>query len=233
MIGSLDALFAATALFVGGHFMLSSMPVRLALINKMGETRFLAYYSILMVVVFAWMVLAYIRAPIDPLWQTPDALLWLPAIVMPVALFLIVCGLTSPSPTLAGTNPDEPGRDLTRGIIRITRHPFLNGMSVWSAAHLIVNGDTRAVILFAGLLILSVVGMWRIDKRREFLFGADWGPVLLTTSLVPFGAILSKRTRFDWAGIGWWRLFLTIAIYLALVWLHPFVLGEAAWPGLG
>ena len=67
MTGSLDMLFAATALFVGGHFMLSSVPVRLALINKIGETRFLAYYSVLMVAVFAWMILAYIRAPIDPL----------------------------------------------------------------------------------------------------------------------------------------------------------------------
>ena len=233
MIGSLDALFAATALFVGGHFMLSSAPVRLALIQRLGETRFLAYYSILMVVVFAWMILAYIRAPIDPLWKTPDVLLWLPAIVMPLALFLIICGVTTPSPTIAGTAPDDPGRDLTRGIIRITRHPFLNGMSLWSAAHLVVNGDTRAVILFAGMLILSVFGMWRIDKRREFLYGADWGPILLTTSLVPFGALLSKRTSFDWAGIGWWRLLLTVAIYLGLVWLHPFVLGEAAWPGLG
>lgn len=233
MIGSLDALFAATALFVGGHFMLSSMPVRLALINKVGETRFLAYYSVSMVLVFAWMILAYIRAPIDILWNTPDALLWLPAIVMPPALFLIVCGVTTPSPTIAGTSPDDPGRELTRGIIRITRHPFLNGMSLWAAAHLIVNGDTRAVILFAGLLILSVFGMYRIDKRREFLYGADWGPILLTTSLVPFGAILARRTSFDWAGIGWWRLLLSVAVYLGLVALHPFVLGAAAWPGLG
>tara|TARA_R110002110_G_scaffold415612_2_gene651726 strand:+ start:184235 stop:184936 length:702 start_codon:yes stop_codon:yes gene_type:complete len=232
MIGSLDVLFAATALFVGGHFMLSSMPVRLALIEKLGETRFLAYYSILMVAVFVWMVLAFIGAPIETLWETPDGLLWLPAIAMPLALFLIVCGATTPSPTIAGTTPDEPGRDLTRGIIRITRHPFLNGMSLWAAAHLVVVGDTRAVILFAGFLILSVVGMFRIDKRREFLFGADWGPIMLTTSLIPFGAILSKRTSFDWPGIGWWRLLLTIAIYLGLVWLHPFVLGEAAWPGL-
>lgn len=233
MIGSLDALFAATALFVGGHFMLSSMPVRLALIDKLGETRFLAWYSVLMVLVFAWMVLAYIRAPVDILWETPDALLWLPALVMPLAIFLIVGAVTTPSPTIAGSGPSQTGLDLTRGIIRITRHPFLNAMSLWAAVHLVVNGDTRAVILFAGLLILSVVGMFRIDKRREFLHGSDWGPVLLTTSLVPFGAILSKRTRMDWAGIGWWRLLLSVAIYLALVGLHPFILGAAAWPGLG
>ena len=165
MVGSLDALFTATVLFVGGHFLLSSMPIRLVLIQRLGETRFLAGYSIAMLVVFAWMILAYSRAPADPLWQTPGALLWLPAVAMPAALFLIVCGLTTPSPTIAGAAPAQTGRDLTRGIIRITRHPFLNGMSLWAAAHLIVNGDTRAVILFAGILILSVYGMFRIDKR--------------------------------------------------------------------
>ena len=99
---------------------------------------------------------------------------------------------------------------------------------------LVGPGSQRgAAGLFAGLLILSVVGMFRIDRRREYLYGAAWGPVLLTTSLVPFGAVLSKRTSFDWAGIGWWRLSLSVAIYLGLVWLHPFVLGVSAWPGLG
>ena len=233
MIGSLDALFAATTLFVGGHFLLSSVPVRLALIERMGETRYLGWYSVAMLAVFVWVILAFVTGPIETLWVPPASLRWVPAVVMPLAIFLIVCGITTPSPTIAGSGPSETGRDLTRGIIRITRHPFLNGMSLWAITHLLANGDTRAVILFAGMLILSVVGMFRIDRRREYLFGADWGPIMLTTSVVPFGAIVAKRAQMDWAGIGWWRLLLSVAIYLGLVWAHPFVLGEAAWPGLG
>lgn len=233
MIDSLNALFASTVLFVVGHFALSSQPVRMALVGKLGETRFLTAYSALMVIIFVWMILAYINAPIDIIWRTPPALLWLPAVTMPIAVFLIVCGLSTPSPTLAGTKLDEPGPDLTRGIMRVTRHPFLNGMSLWALVHLIVNGDSRSVILFAGMLILSAGGMWHIDKRREFHYGADWGPVMLTTSAVPFGALLTRRTTMDWAGIGWWRVLLSIAIYLALVAAHPFVMGAPAWPGLG
>ena len=205
----------------------------MALVGKLGETRFLTAYSALMVIIFVWMILAYINAPIDIVWRTPPALLWLPAVTMPIAVFLIVCGLSTPSPTLAGTKLDEPGPDLTRGIMRVTRHPFLNGMSLWALVHLIVNGDSRSVILFAGMLILSAGGMWHIDKRREFHYGADWGPVMLTTSAVPFGALLTRRTTMDWAGIGWWRVLLSIAIYLALVAAHPFVMGAPAWPGLG
>jgi uncharacterized membrane protein len=232
MTGSLDALFAATVLFVGGHFALSSQPIRLALINRLGETRFLTAYSLVMLVVFAWMAAAFVDAPADPLWDTPPAFLWLPAAVMPVALFLIVAGLTTPSPTLAGAKLDDPGRDLTRGIMRVTRHPFLNGMALWALVHLVVNGDTRSVVLFAGLLILSVGGMWHIDKRREFLYGADWGPILMSTSAVPFAAILSGRARFDGKGIGPWRVLAALVVYLALIWLHPIVPGVSAWPGL-
>jgi uncharacterized membrane protein len=233
MIGTLNALFAATVLFVVGHFALSSQPLRLALVGKLGETRFLTAYSAVMMVIFVWMIMAYINAPADILWHTPGIWLWLPAITMPLAIFLMVCGLTTPSPTLAGTKLDEPGPDLTRGIMRITRHPFLNGISLWATVHLIVNGDSRSIILFAGMLILSVGGMWHIDKRREFHYGADWGPVMLTTSAVPFVAIVTRRTTMDWAEIGWWRVLLSFAIYLALVAAHPFVIGEPAWPGVG
>jgi len=233
IIDTLNALFAATVLFVAGHFVLSSQPVRLALVGKLGETRFLTLYSIAMLAVFAWMIFAFVQAPADPVWTTPTALLWLPAAAMPIAIFLIVCGLSTPSPTLAGTKLDEPGPDLTRGIMRVTRHPFLNGMSLWALVHLISNGDTRSIILFAGMLVLTIGGMWHIDKRREYHYGANWGPVMLTTSAVPLVALLAKRTSMDWAGIGWWRLLLSAAIYLALVAAHPFILGEPAWPGLG
>jgi uncharacterized membrane protein len=109
MIGSLDALFAATTLFVGGHFLLSSVPVRLALIEHMGETRYLGWYSVAMLAVFGWMILAFITAPIETPWLTPASLRWVTALVMPLAIFLIVCGITTPSPTIAGSARPRPG----------------------------------------------------------------------------------------------------------------------------
>ena len=63
MTGSLNELFAATVLLVGGHFALSSLPMRTALLGKLGETRFLTAYSAAMTVVFIWMILAFIDAP--------------------------------------------------------------------------------------------------------------------------------------------------------------------------
>jgi uncharacterized membrane protein len=152
---------------------------------------------------------------------------------MPFALFLIVYRLTTANPTLAGTKMDDPGRDHTRGIMRVTRQPFLNEVILWAILQLLSNGETRSVVLFAEMLILSAGGIWHIDKRREYYYGADWGPVLLTTSAVPFAAMLNGRTKMDWAGIGWWRRLVSIAVYLALVTVHGFAIGAPAWPVLG
>jgi len=72
--------------------------------------------------------------------------------------------------------------------------------------------------------------MWHIDRKKEAQHGADWGPVLLTTSAVPFLALIQKRTGFDWEGIGWWRAAVTVILYGALLWVHPLIFGVAAWP---
>jgi uncharacterized membrane protein len=229
MTGGLEHLFAATLAFVGGHFLLSSAPIRNTLVRQIGEKLFLTNYSVVITMLFVWMVLAFRDAPFEELWTDILVLEWVPAVVMPVALFLAVCGLTTPNPTLAGSDALTAGRDPTSGIMRITRHPFLNGVALWALAHLLANGDTGSLILFGGLFILSTGGMWHIDKKKEAQHGADWGPVLLTTSAVPFRALIQKRTSFDWAGIGWWRPAVTVVIYVALIWAHPAALGVTAW----
>lgn len=231
MTGGLDILFAATVAFVGGHFLLSSAPVRATLVRQFGEKIFLTYYSVVMTALFVWTLFAYGDAPEEILWDSIPLLAWVPVVVMPVALFFAVCGLTTPNPTMAGSDALTAGRDPTQGIMRITRHPFLTGAALWALAHLLANGDTASLILFGGLLILSVGGMWHIDKKKEAQHGADWGPVLLTTSAVPFLALAQKRATFDWPGIGWWRVAFSVVIYAALLWAHPIIFGIAAWPG--
>lgn len=231
MTGGLDILFAAAVAFVGGHFLLSSAPVRGGLVRQVGEKTFLTYYALVMTGLFAWLLFAYADAPLEILWKADPVLAWVPAIAMPVALFFAVCGLTTPSPTMAGSDALTAGRDPTQGIMRITRHPFLNGAALWALAHLLANGDTASLILFGGLFVLCTGGMWHIDKKKEAQHGADWGPVLLTTSAVPFLALAQKRATFDWPGIDWWRAAVTVVLYVAIVWVHPLVLGVAAWPG--
>jgi uncharacterized membrane protein len=232
MFEALDQLLAATALFVCAHFLLSSRALRAPLASQLGPQAFLGVYSLVVGVAFAWMLMAYGGAPYITLWTAPLWLYWLPVIVMPVALLLAVCGLTTPSPTMVGGDTMAPdvGADPAPGMLRVTRHPFLWGVALWAVSHMVVNGDVKSLILMAGLLVLALGGMWHIDRRRETAQGAAWGPIALTTSVVPFGAILEGRTTPDWAAIGWWRPTLALAIYVVLLAVHDTIFGVSPLP---
>ena len=60
--------------------------------------------------------------------------------------------------------------------------------------------------------------------------GADWGPIKLTTSVIPFAAAASGRTKIDWPGIGWWRPVGALALYVLLLHAHAWLFGVDALP---
>jgi uncharacterized membrane protein len=230
MIGSLYDLVTACAAFVGGHFLLSSLPIRRLVTTRLGEGAFRAGYSLLILTAFLWLLLAYGAAPFVELWPPPVWTRWLPILVMPVASLLIVLGLSTPSVTLVGGEAHAHDHNPAPGIIRITRHPFLWGTLLWALAHIPVNGDVASVILFGGIALLSAGGMAHIDHRRQRTLGAAWGPIALTTSVIPFAALLAGRTTFDWAGIGWWRMVGGLALFVALLGAHQALLGVSPLP---
>jgi uncharacterized membrane protein len=227
MTGSLNALFAATICFVGAHFLLSSHPLRRKLAGLLGPGGFLTAYSLVVAAAFVWMMAAYKAAPELMVWTPPAVFAWIPVALMPVAIFLALCGVTTQNPTLVGaerTIAESTGTHAP-GIISVTRHPFLWGTALWAGAHLAVNGDAASIVVLGGILVLSLGGMAHIDERRENTLGAAWGPVKLTTGVIPFAAIASGRTKLDWKGIGWWRPLGAIAIYLALARGHEWLVG--------
>lgn len=233
MLGSLDSLLAATVLFVASHLLLSSAGLRASLVKQLGDQGFRVLYSAVALVTFLWMIFAYGDAAVIPVWYPPLWSAWIPILVMPVSLFLIVAGATTPSPTMMGgearLDGAAPGNPMP-GILRITRHPVMCGITLWALAHLAANGTGADIILMGGVAALAVVGMRHIDQRREAALGSAWGPIAMTTSLVPFAAIASGRTSMDWPGIGWWRPALALAIYVVLIWLHEPLMGVPVWP---
>jgi uncharacterized membrane protein len=72
--------------------------------------------------------------------------------------------------------------------------------------------------------------MHHIDLRRESNLGSTWGPMKLTTSVLPFAAVLSGRSKVDWRGIGWWRPALGLVVYAALLHLHRGLIGVSPLP---
>ena len=231
MLSGLNELLAATVLFVGAHFLLSSAQLRASMVQRYGESRFRGLYSLVVGVAFVWMVFAYGDAPFVELWPVTEPLRWVPLIVMPFAFILAVAGLTTRSPTLAGFE-SAAGDELNPapGILRVTRHPFLWGAALWAASHLIANGDAASAVLTGGILLLSLGGMRHIDLRREASLDAAWGPVKLTTSAIPFAALIAGRTEMDWAGLGWWRPLLGLLLFAVVLGAHSVIFGVSPLP---
>lgn len=51
-------------------------------------------------------------------------------------------------------------------ITRVIRHPQLTAVKTWAVAHLLVNGDLSAIVLFGGLLAWAVVSVILINKAE-------------------------------------------------------------------
>ncbi len=228
MFADFNDLLAATVAFVLGHFLLSSFAIRRALLQRLGENGFRIAYSLVVAVSFVWMLLSYRAAPFVSLWYPPPWTVHLAMLIMLPATLFFVIGLATPSPTAVGGESRldvQDARPPAHGILSITRHPFLVGVALYALAHLIANGDLATVILMAGLFILCVGGMAHIDLRRSRTLGPLWGPIALSTSRMPFAAILQGRAKLDLAGIGWWRFLLGLLVYAGFILLHGPVIG--------
>ncbi len=231
MLEGINALLAATVVFVGGHFFLSSLPVRAWIGERLGAGGFRGLYTLVAAGSFLWMLLAYGDAPRIEIWPELPVLRWVALLAMPVAFVLVVCGVTTRSPTAVGGEAllDTPSVPLP-GILRVTRHPALWGVAIWAASHLLVNGDAASVIFLGGFLVLALGGMQHIDARREATLGAAWGPIKLRSSAIPFAALLSRRTEMDWAGLGWWRPLLGLLLYAVFLGGHLHIFGVSPLP---
>jgi uncharacterized membrane protein len=217
----LAQLAVATLAFLGAHFV-SSTPLRAALVKALGERGYLVAYSLAAFATLGWMIWAYSRAPTQPLWP---GLRLLPALAMPFALILAACAYSTRNPTAIGQSIAMRNNEPARGIIRVTRHPLMWGIMLWGAAHVLARGDLASVVFFGGFFVLAALGTVAIDARKADTLGEDWKRFAAVTSNVPFGAIASGRNRLVWREIGWTRVLVALATYVAVLFAHPYLFG--------
>jgi uncharacterized membrane protein len=149
---------------------------------------------------------------------------------MLAAFFFVVLGLTSPNPTAVGGGALLTEKEPAQGIQRITRHPFLWGVALWSFTHLVLNGDLASVIFFGSFLILAVGGPFSIDRKRKKAFGDAWNRFARLTSNVPFMAILEGRNSLRIGELGWWRAVLAVVFYGSFLYFHQILFGGSPLP---
>ena len=228
MLGTIDAVIIGVLAFTGGHFLLSAIPLRDRAIEAIGEEKFRGLYSLVMLGALVWLILAFRAAPYMEVWLPGPATKWIPNILMPFACILLVSGITTRSPTSVGGEAMLAEPTTFKGILTVTRHPFLWGTGLWSLGHLATNGDLASILLFGGIAVLSFAGMPALDAKIRHKVDSAWGPVAMTTSIIPFLAVIQGRTTLDLSGIGWWRLGLGIVVWVLLYGAHPYYAG--VWP---
>jgi len=212
------------------HFGISSTSLREKLVARLGERGYLGFYSLVTVIAFGWLIVAYRHAPTVLLWYTPPALKLLVVAVVFVAFVLIVVGVATPNPSTIGADALLDRPDATRGILRVTRNPFLWGIGLWAIAHILATGEAAAVLLFASIGTLGWVGSVLIDRKKARRHGPRWDRFAAATSNVPFAAVLAGRQTIALGEIGVWRIVLAIVIFAGVFSLHARLFGVAPLP---
>lgn len=229
-VSALSSLILATLAFAGGHFLLSSTPVRGPLVRMIGENLFRAVYSVLMIAAFVWMIRAYNVAPYHRIWDVGIAGPPVILILTYFATIFFLCSVTTRNPTMAGMDALHHEVAPGKGIYSIVRHPMLAAFALWSAAHLFVRGDVAAIVFFGGIWVLATFGMIHIDSRRRAKADNAWRAFEAGTSRIPFRAILEGRRSLVMRDVGWWRIIVGTLLYCVFLYLHENVFGMHLFP---
>ena len=187
-------------LFFATHIGLATSRIRSALVARMGEGGFVNLYSLVASALFIALFVYYAAHRYD----VPGGL----ALGRVEAVRWVLIGtITAGFMLLAGslvTYPESPYGVLghtfrePRGLERITRHGFFMGTFLLTASHTLLAAHLTGTIVFGSLALLSVIGARHQDFKLLSRGGEAHAQFLATTSMIPFGAIISGRQHIDW-----------------------------------
>ncbi len=212
----------AWAAFLATHFVPARPALRERLVAALGRRPWFSLYGLVSLAVTAWLIGAAGRAPFVELWPQLPWTRWVPNLVLPAAVALAALGLPARTVTLGG--PRTPrALDGPPGIAAITRHPLLWALALWSLSHLAPNGDLAHVLLFGGFAALAFAGMAAFDARARAALGPAAPAYFAAHPLLAL-----RPTRWP-PGAGR-RLLAALAVWIAALLLHPWVIGVPPLP---
>ncbi len=212
------------------HAGVAGTGLRFWLLERFGEKAYRGGFSLASLVALLALIYAYRGAPYQLLALPPLALYYVPITLIPLALVFLVGAFMVPSPTSVGGEKHLADAEPARGLLRVTRHPFLWAVVVWSAAHLLVNWDVGSLVFFSSLGLTALRGTFDIDRKRRRTHPDGFERFAAVTSNVPFAAIAGRRNRLVLREV-WLPLLLGLALAIGAVALHPRFFGAPAVPG--
>lgn len=223
-------LIEAAFVFLAIHLLVSGTRLRDAIVATIGERVYQGLFALASLGAITWMCIAFNAADAS----TYNRLLYdaghfrdLGILVIFIAFALIVPGVTRRSPTSVG------GEGVTKidGVLRITRHPFLWGVAIWSGFHMIATGTLASLIFFATFFVLALLGTHAIDIKMQRKRPREWQAISAQTSNLPFGAIAAGRNRFVAREYFDWRFALAVVLFAAVLFLHSWMFSLSPFPG--
>lgn len=214
------------------HAAVAGSALRGFLLRHVGEKAYRGGFSFASLLALWWLVVEYRGAPFHPLWTPPSALYFLPVAVVPIAMVFLVGAFMVPSPTSVGGEKHLADANPARGLLRVTRHPFLWSVVLWATAHLLVNVDVSSLLFFGSLALTALRGTFDIDRKRQRSNPTEFARFAGMTSNVPFAALLSGRTQLVLKEV-WLPLVIGLLLAAAAVALHPHFFGASAVPAFG
>lgn len=177
-------------IFACVHFVPSLAPsLKASAQQRLGEGGYKGLFSLLLLGSFALIIIGWRAAEPSGVYQPPFGLHKFALGLLALAFLL-----------LAVSQRDSRLR-------LYIRHPQLTGVALWGLSHLLLNGDSRSIVLFGGMLLWALVEIIAISKREGVWIKAEspsWGAEAVT-------AIIAA------------------VIVAVVVYVHPWLSGVAVW----
>ncbi|MDR5651742.1 NnrU family protein [Ruixingdingia sedimenti] len=177
-------LILGVALWWAGHLFKRAAPGLRAGMGDRGR----GVVALVLLVSVVLMVLGYRGAGGAVYWGRSPALVGVNNLVMLASVYLFAA---------AG---------MKTAVARRLRHPMLLGVLLWSAAHLLVNGDAASVVLFGGIGLWALVEMAVIGRADPWVPPRGKGPkmeifAILGTVLV-YGVLAGAHYLLGYPAFG-------------------------------
>jgi uncharacterized membrane protein len=230
----MSSLTAASLTFLALHVLVSGTPIREAITGAIGERPYLGAFSLASLLVIVWLAVSYNVASASGdnrvLYDLGIGARHLAIPVVALAFVLGVQGLLTPNPTSVQQESRAADEQTVKGVLRITRHPFLWGVMIWSALHLAVNGDLASIIFFGTFFVVALFGTFLIDAKRKRRLGSVWDSFASRTSNIPFAAALSGRNRLKIGESFGERFWVAAATFVIVLFVHAWLFGVSPFP---
>ena len=171
----MDILISGIVIFFGMH-LVPSFGGRGKIITALGEGRYLGMYAVISMIGFILIIYGKSQAGFQSIWLPPVWGAKLTVVLMVLSFILLTAS------------------NMQTNIKRFTRHPMLWGVTLWSVAHLLANGDFASILWFGSFGIFSLVAMLSANirgaKKQQQKYAWTKDVMVIIAGLVIYGVFI-------------------------------------------